>query len=136
MPFKSPAYRMAMGDPLLLEDVLLRHKRLRPSVMHAGWPQLEPMIALLYAHPNVYVDTAGLQSQALVPRAGYYRHLRGLVEAGFAKRIMFGSDFPDQVSAGIDAILAADFLSADQQSDLLCNNAARFLRLNPSPCGP
>ena len=40
VPFKSPAFRMAMSDPLLLEEVLLRHKRLRLFVMHAGWPQL------------------------------------------------------------------------------------------------
>jgi hypothetical protein len=45
--------------------------------------------------------------------------LRSLVEAGFAKRIMFGSDFPDQVGAGIDAILTAEFLTSDQKSDIL-----------------
>lgn len=28
VPVKSPKFRMAAGDPLLLEDVLLRHKRL------------------------------------------------------------------------------------------------------------
>ena len=133
VPFKSPAYRMALSDPLLLEEVLLRHKRLRLFVMHAGWPQLERMIALMYAHPNVYVDVAALQ--ALMPRAAYYRHLRGLVEAGFGRRIMFGSDFPDQTGPGIDAILGADFLSAEQKTDILCNNAMRFLRLNPSLCG-
>jgi uncharacterized protein len=108
VPFKSPEFRLTMGDPLLLEDVLLRHKRLRLSVMPAGWPHLDRMLALLQARPNVYVDTAGLQSPLPVPRAAYYRHLRGLVETGFAKRILFGSDFPDQVAAGIDAISAAD----------------------------
>jgi hypothetical protein len=132
VPFKSPAYRMAMSDPLLLEEVLLRHKGLRLYVMHAGWPQLERMIALMYAHPNVYVDVAALQ--ALMPRPAYYRHLRGLVEAGFGKRIMFGSDFPDQTGPGIDAIAGADFLTTEQKSDILCNNAVRFLRLNPSLC--
>ena len=136
VPFKSPAFRMAMGDPLLLEDVLLRHKRLRLFVMHAGWPRLESMIALMYAHPGVYVDVAALQSQALVPRAAYYRHLRGLIDAGFGKRIMFGSDFPDQVGPGIDAISGAEFLSTEQKADILCNNSARFLRLSPSACGP
>jgi len=135
VPFKSPAFRMAMSDPLLLEEVLLRHKRLRLFVMHAGWPQLERMIALMYAHPNVYVDVAALQSQALMPRAAYYRHLRGLIDAGFSKRIMFGSDFPDQTGPGIDAILGADFLSAEQKGDILCNNAVRFLRLDSSLCG-
>jgi hypothetical protein len=134
VPFKSPAFRMALGDPLILEDVLLRHKQLRLFVMHAGWPRLEPMVALLYAHPRVYVDVAGLQSRSLVPRAAYYRHLSGLVEAGFSKRIMFGSDFPDQLSEGIDAIVSADFLSAEQKADILCNNAARFLRLDASVC--
>ncbi len=133
VPFKSPSYRMAMGDPLLLEEVLLRHKRLRLFVMHAGWPQLERMIALMHAHPTVYVDVAALQT---LPRPSYYRHLRGLVEAGFGKRIMFGSDFPDQTGPGIDAILGADFLSAEQKTDILCNNAMRFLRLNSSLCEP
>jgi hypothetical protein len=131
-----PNFRMAAGEPLLLEDVLLRHKRLRLFVMHAGWPHLESMLALLQGHPNVYVDVAALQIQRLVPQAGYYRHLRGLVEGGFAKRIMFGSDFSNQVGPGIDAILAADFLSAEQKADILCDNAARFLRLSPSVCSP
>ena len=136
VPQKHPNFRMAAGDPLLLEEVLLRHKRLRLSVMHAGWPRLESMLALLYAHPNVYVDTGGLQSDRIVPRAAYYRYLQALVENGFGKRIMFGSDFPDQIEMGIDAIVAADFLSAEQKTDILCNNAARFLRLDLSSCRP
>jgi predicted TIM-barrel fold metal-dependent hydrolase len=47
---------------------------------------------------------------------------------------MFGSDFPDQVEAGIEAILAEDFLTREQKSDILCDNAARFVRLKPSTC--
>jgi predicted TIM-barrel fold metal-dependent hydrolase len=70
----------------------------------------------------------------VIPRTAYYRYLRELVEAGFAGRIMFGSDFPDQAAAGIDAILAADFLTAQQKADILCGNAARFLRLDPAIC--
>lgn len=132
IPFRSPLFRMTAGDPLLLEDALLRHQRLRVYVMHAGWPRLESMIALLYAHPHVYVDVAALH--AVMPRAAYYAYLRSLVDAGFAKRIMFGSDSFAQVASGIDAILAAEFLSAEQKSDILCNNAARFLRLPASTC--
>ncbi len=92
-PVKSPRYRMTVGDPLLLEEVLVKHQRLRLYVMHAGWPRLESMIALLSVHPGVYVDVAALQSEAVMPHPAYYRYLRGLVESGFAKRIMFGSDF-------------------------------------------
>ncbi len=134
VPFKSPNYRMALGDPLILEEVLLRHKKLRLWVMHAGWPRLDEMIALLYAHPNVYVDVAALSAERLVPRISYYQFLQRLVDAGFSKRIMFGSDFPDQVDVGVTAILQADFLSEGQKGDILCNNAARFMRFNLSIC--
>ncbi len=134
IPVKHPDFRMAAGDPLLLEDVLLRHKRLRLSVAHAGWPRLESMMALLYAHPHVYVDTGGLQSDRILPRAAYYRYLQALVENGFGKRIMFASDFPDQIEMGIQAILDADFLTPGQKDDILCHNAARFLRLDEGIC--
>lgn len=134
VPFKSPRHLMAAGDPMLLEPVLLKHKRLRLYVMHAGWPRLDAMLALMYAHPGVYVDLAVLSSERVLPRAGYYRYLRDLVDAGFGKRIMFGSDFPEEVVAGVDAIMAADFLTAEQKADILCNNAARFLRRDPAVC--
>jgi hypothetical protein len=136
MPFKSPRFRMAANDPMLLEEVLLRHKKLRLFVMHAGWPRLESMLALLYAHPHVHVDIAGLQTEAAVPRAEYHRYLRGLVQAGFADRIMFGSDFPNQLRSGIDAILEATYLTDAQKAAILCGNAARFLRLDPEICTP
>jgi predicted TIM-barrel fold metal-dependent hydrolase len=135
-PLKSPNLSMAASDPLLLEEVLLRHKGLRLFVMHAGWPRRDSMLALLYAHPHVYVDVAALQAPYVMPRSGYAGYLRDLVDSGFSRRIMFGSDFPDQVEAGIDAIQSAAFLSADQKSDILCRNAARFLRLDASTCNP
>jgi hypothetical protein len=135
-PAHSPNYRMAVGDPLLLEDVLLRHKRLRLYIMHAGWPRLESMIALLYMHPNVYVDLAALQSENVIPRAEYYSYLHALVRSGFSKRIMFGSDFPEQAAIGIEAIQRADFLTPEQKNDILCGNAARFFRIEESVCKP
>ncbi len=36
VPYKSPNFKGSMGNPLLLEDVLLKHKKLRVWVMHAG----------------------------------------------------------------------------------------------------
>lgn len=133
---KSPLYRTAMTDPILLEDVLLRHKKLRLFMMHAGWPRIESTIVLLHAHPNVYVDVAALEVPTIVPRIVYYKYLNALVEAGFAKRIMFGSDFAPQQANGIDAILKAEFLNAEQKSDILCSNAMRFLRLRKEVCQP
>jgi hypothetical protein len=135
-PVTFPEFRMAANNPLVLEEVLLRHKRLRVVLSHAGWPFLDSTLALLYAHPTVYVDVGALQAEFMVPRASYYRHLRGLIEAGFGRRVVFGSDFPNVVAVGIDAILAADFLTTEQKSDILCWNAARFLRLREAVCAP
>ena len=121
---------------MLLEEVLLKHKKLRLVVMHAGWPRIDSMIALMYAHPNVYVDVAALSAEFAIPRTSYYPYLRQLVDAGFARRIMFGSDFPNQFVPGVKAIVGADFLTPAQKSDILCANAARFLRLPATTCGP
>ena len=126
----SPKYRMALSDPLLLEEVLVRHPKLRLYVMHAGWPMIDRMIGLLYAHPQVYIDVAVINWTQ--PRKEFHAYLRRLVEAGYGKRIMFGSDqmvWPEAIGMAVDAINAADFLTAEQKADIFYNNAARFLRL-------
>jgi hypothetical protein len=46
---------------------------------------------------------------------------------------MFGSDqmlWPEMIGKAIEAIEAADFLTAEQKRDIFYNNAARFLRLS------
>jgi uncharacterized protein len=124
-------YRVRMGDPLLLEDVLVRHPRVRIYVMHFGSPFVDNMIALLYSYPQVYVDIA--QNDWGFPRKHFYSQLRRLVDAGFEKRIMFGSDqmiWPETIDLPIETIQSADFLSEEQKRDILYNNAVRFLRLD------
>lgn len=132
--YSSPNYRMRNSSLLLLEDVLVRHPKLRIWAMHAGWPLADDTIATLYAHPQLYVDV-GVICYAF-PRKQFYDFLRRLVDAGFGKRIMFGSDemvWPDALSAGIDSIENASFLTREQKRDILYNNAARFLRLKEQP---
>ena len=131
--FAAPGYRMRHSNPLALEEVLMRHPRMRLYVMHAGWPMADEMIALMYAHPQVYVDT-GVLDYAF-PRAEFHAYLRRLVDAGFGRRIMFGSDqmlWPDAIEAAIEGIESADFLTPEQKRDILYDNAARFLRLTPA----
>ena len=127
----SPKYQMSLSNPLLLENVLLRHPKLRLYVMHAGWPMLDQMIGLLYAHPQVYVDIGVIDW--FIPRREFHPYLRRLVDAGFEKRIMFGSDqmiWPDALRIAIEAVESAEFLSPAQKRDIFYNNAARFLRLS------
>ena len=135
-PYLGMPYRMKLSDPLQLEDVLVRHPRLRIYVMHAGWPMADRMIALMYAHPQVYVDTGVIGYTQ--PRAEFWAYLKRLVDAGYGHRIMYGSDqmvWPDAIPASIAAIEQAPFLSAAQKRDILYNNAARFLRLDEAKKG-
>ena len=125
-------YRVALGHPLQLEPVLLRHPKLRLYVMHFGSPFVDEMIALLYSHPQVFIDVA--QNDWGFPRAHFYSQLKRLVDAGYGKRILFGSDqmiWPHTIAVAIDTIEKAPFLSAAQKRDIFYNNAARFLRLTP-----
>ena len=63
---------------------------MRLYVMHAGMPMTDEMIALLYSHPQVFVNISA--DNVAVPRPEFYVHLRRLEDAGYGKRIMFGSD--------------------------------------------
>lgn len=131
-PYSGGGYRVGLGNPLLLEPVLVRHPKLRVSVMHAGYPLVERMRALMFSYPQVYVDVGGIVYTE--PRSSFYAFLRELVEAGYGDRIMFGSDqmiWPGVIEAAVETIEEAPFLTADQKRDVFYNNAARFLRLSP-----
>ena len=104
---------------------------LRLNLMQAGYPMLDDTLALLYAHPQVYVDGGIIVHTQ--PRPAFYRYLQVLVDAGFGNRIMFGSDqmiWPEAIERSVEVIEQAPFLSAEQKRDILYNNAARFLRLD------
>jgi hypothetical protein len=133
VPYLGMPYRMKLSDPLLLEEVLVRHPRMRLYVMHAGWPLGDAMVAPLYAHSQIYVDTGVIDYTQ--PRAEFWAYLKRLVDAGYGKRIMYGSDqmvWPDAIPASLAAIETAPFLTNEQKRDILYNNAARFLRLDES----
>ncbi|MEO5808717.1 MAG: amidohydrolase family protein [Sphingomicrobium sp.] len=124
---EAPNMRMRLGNPLLLEDVLIHYPKLRVYIMHAGWPFSEELLAMLHSFPNLYVDVAVIDWAIAKPE--FYTYLRRIVEAGFGERVMYGSDqmvWPDAVSISIDRIQAAPFLSTKQKRDILFNNAVRF----------
>ena len=129
--FAYPKTRAHQGKPLQLEEVLISRPEMRIYIMHAGWPYLEDMKALMYAHPQVYVDI-GVINWA-IPRKEFHNFLEGLVNAGFGERIMFGTDqmeWPATIDEAIEAVNSATFLSLVQKEAIFYNNAARFLRLS------
>ena len=130
-PYLFDGYRARLHSPLALEEILVRHPTLRVYVMHAGWPMLDDIKAMLYAYPQLYVETGVLQMA--LTRSEYYNFLENLVRAGFIERIMFGSDqmvWPGLIEEGINAINEAPFLTSEQKAMILHDNAARLLRVN------
>lgn len=124
-------YRARLHSPLTIEDVLIRHPKLRVYLMHAGYPMLDDLLAVLYTHPQVHVDVGVIVYTQ--PRAAFYRYLQAIVDAGFGNRVMFGSDnmvWPETIERSIRVIEEAPFLNAQQKRAILYDNAARFLRLN------
>ena len=126
-----PKFRGSMGNPLLLEELLARHPKLRVQVMHAGYPMIDNMLTLLQANSHVYVDVAGLIWSYPIKEVN--RYIERLVDAGFEDRVMFGTDqllWPHLMAYSISIIQNADYLTPEQKRDILYNNAARFLRLD------
>jgi hypothetical protein len=129
----KPAFRMALGKPLALEPVLLRHPKLRVLLMHAGWPHRDETLALLYQYPHVYADLTVVDW--VIPRAAFHDYLQALVRAGFGDRLLFGSDqmlWPDAIGLAIEGVDSAPFLSAPQKRAIFFENAARFYHLDPA----
>lgn len=127
----SRGYRARLHSPLTMEEVLVRHPGLRVYLMHAGYPMLDDLLAVLYAHPQVYVDVGIIVFQQ--PREEFYRYLRTIVEAGFGDRVLFGTDqiiWPGVIERAVAVIRDAPFLDEGQKRDILYENAARFLRLS------
>lgn len=118
-------------SPLRIEKVLRQYPTLRVYLMHAGYPFVDDLKALLYLYPQLYVGVGVLQ--IALPRNEYYRFLEELVISGFIDRVMYGSDqmnWPGAIEEGIKAINDAPFLNLEQKKAILYDNAVRFLRLD------
>jgi predicted TIM-barrel fold metal-dependent hydrolase len=81
---------MAYALPRQIDEVALRHPRLRIVIAHMGHPWTAECVAVIRKHPNVYADIS-----ALAPRPMQFR--TALVEAGeyrAADKLLFGTDWP------------------------------------------
>lgn len=119
------------GRPLLLDEVLRRHPKLRLYVMHAGWPFIDEMIAMMWAFPQLHVDVAVINWS--LARSDFHSYLKRFVDLGFVDRVMFGSDqmeWPEVIAHAVDAVNSAAFLTLAQKRAIFHDNAVRFFRLD------
>lgn len=122
--------RVKNANPLQLEDALVKFPKLKLYIMHGGWPYIEDLKGLMYAHPNVYVDISVLNW--ILPQEELNSYLKSLINAGFGDRILFGTDqiaWPDTIDDAVQSVNSAHFLTIKQKEDIFYNNAAKFLGL-------
>jgi predicted TIM-barrel fold metal-dependent hydrolase len=126
-----PKFRLTLGDPLLLEDLLVKYPRLKVYVMHAGGFFPENTLMLMTMYPHIYVDIGAL---SWTPIAGDLLEpfLREAKRRRMLDRVMFGSDqmrWPEAIALAIDRVNRLDFLTVEEKQDIFYDNAAKFLGL-------
>jgi hypothetical protein len=73
-----PTFRSSAGNPMLLEEVLVRHREIRLFVENAGFPFTQDWMAVSYQYPQLYGEVS--TATWIANRAAFYSHLQALVE--------------------------------------------------------
>lgn len=131
---RFPDFRVRLGDPLLLEDMLAAHPDLKVLVMHAGGWFWERTLQLMQMYPQVYAGI-GVLGHAYEHRTTetLERFLERARAFGYLDRVVFGSDqmiWPEAIGVSVEAVQSIDFLTIEEKKAIFYDNAARFLGLS------
>ncbi len=86
----SRAGSLLQARPVLLDEIALRHPRLRIVIAHLGHPWFEETIQVVRRHPYVYADVSALVSRRWL----LYQALIAAIEYGVDDKLLFGTDYP------------------------------------------
>lgn len=128
-----PKARLVLGNPLLIEDVLMKYPKLKIYLMHSGGIFYNEALRLMLSHPQVYADLGVVLWVHPFPKYYGRQFLIRAKEFGLLDRVMFGSDqmmWPHGIDASLDQLASFDFLTHEERRDILYHNAARFLGLS------
>jgi predicted TIM-barrel fold metal-dependent hydrolase len=81
---------LLQARPILIDEIALRHPRLRIVIAHLGHPWFDEAIAVVWRHPYVYADISGLVTRRWL----LYQALVSAIEYRVEHKLLFGSDFP------------------------------------------
>lgn len=130
----SPNARLRLGDPYLIEDVLVKYPKLRIYLMHNGGEEWhEHALRLMAYYPQLYTDIAVMLWVEPNTQRTVTDFLRNAKHAGYLDRVMFGSDqmtWPYAIGKSIEFLNSLEFLTEQDKDDIFYNNAAKFLRLD------
>ncbi|MBD3217149.1 MAG: amidohydrolase family protein [candidate division Zixibacteria bacterium] len=130
-----PDFRISLGDPLLIEDVLVKYPDLKLYLMHAGEVFFEHGVRMMSLYRHLYVDIAVLLWVDPIVQDYAVRFLKLARQAGVLDRVMYGSDqmvWPGAITRSIEFLDSMDFLTEEEKRMILYDNAKRFLEIESS----
>jgi len=128
-----PNFRITLGDPYAIEDVLSKFPKLRIYIMHAGEVFYENALRLMVQYSQLYTDLGVVLWVHEQPMDYAEQFLRKAKKYGLIDRVMFGSDqmvWPHAIEKSINQLNSFDFLSENDKRKIFYENAATFLELN------
>lgn len=127
--FVSPyRFRVELGYPLLLQDIVENFPKLKIVISHMGWPFFDQALYMLYTYPNVYLDTSAVNW--FLGASVFERMLKEAVETAGSQHILFGSDqmlWPEKIAQALKPIVTADYLTNNDKGCILWDNAIDLL---------
>lgn len=127
-----PKYRIALGDPFLIENVLVKYPKLKLYLMHAGENFYENTLRMMDGYPNLYADLGVEMWLHPMTKDFAVKFLKSAKEYGFLDRVMFGTDqmvWPEAITSSINFLNTLDFLTKEEKELIFYNNAKKFLEI-------
>ncbi len=132
-PFHGfPKFRLSLGDPLLIEDVLIRYPKLRVYLMHGGENFFENSVRMMKVYTHLYIDLGVLLWVDPFINEYAIRLLKLAKQANVLDRVMFGTDqivWTGAISKSIEFLNAQPFLTEQEKRMILYDNAKVFLKI-------
>ena len=128
-----PDFRLSLGNPYLLEDVLVRYPRLRIWAMHAGGHYFNEMVTMMRMYPQLYVDISPYTWLEGGNDALLDRFLKLAKEQDARDRVRVGAyhrRWLETIIMSRQRVKSIDYLSDREKEGILYDNAARFLQLS------
>ncbi len=128
-----PDFRLSLGDPMHIEDALIRHPNLKIYLMHGGEVYYEYAVRMMKQYPQLYVDLGVLLWVDPIVQDYAVRLLKLAKRVGVLDRIMYGTDqmaWPGAIESAVNFLNGMDFLTKEEKAGIFYGNAARFLGLS------
>jgi hypothetical protein len=121
----SPNFRMELGNPLLMDQLLSRFPKLKVWIMHSGDQYFNEAVSVMQKSKQVFADISVISNPDIVSFERFSIIVKTFIDAGLEDRLMFGTD-----NGNIEKIIASvkglPFLSKKQLDKIFYQNAETF----------